>query len=152
MDYTDCKILMQIQRKADTPLTEVANYAGVSKTACWNRIRRLEERGVIEGRHTKLCRFSLGLPVVVFLAITVKRHTNEWVNQFKQLVDQYPQIIEVHRLTGANADYQLKMVCKSIEDYDNLQQELIGKIEFNSMSSQVSLLELKNSSLLPVTS
>jgi DNA-binding Lrp family transcriptional regulator len=107
---------------------------------------------VIEGRHTKLCRFSLGLPVVVFLAITVKRHTNEWVNQFKQLVDQYPQIIEVHRLTGANADYQLKMVCKSIEDYDNLQQELIGKIEFNSMSSQVSLLELKNSSLLPVTS
>ena len=152
MDDTDYKILMLIQRKADAPLTEVANYAGVSKTACWNRIRRLEENGVIKGRHTKLCRFSLGLPVVVFLAITVKQHTNEWVEQFKKLVDHYPQIIEAHRLTGANADYQLKMICKSIEDYDNLQQELIGKIEFNSMSSQVSLLEIKNSPMLPVIS
>ena len=151
MDSIDKRILRSIQLKADLPLSELATSAGISKTACWNRIRKLEEVGVIKGRHTKLCRFSIGLPVVVFLAITVRGHTKEWINQFKKLMSEYPQIIEVHRLTGLSADYQLKIVCKSIEDYDALQQELIGKIEFNSMSTQISLLELKNSSALPIS-
>ena len=151
MNLIDRQILRSIQLKVDLPLSELANSVGISKTACWNRIRKLEEAGVIQGRYAKLCRFSIGLPVVVFLAITVRGHTKEWINQFKKLINEYPQIIEVHRLTGLGADYQLKIVCKSIEDYDALQQELIGKIEFNSMSTQVSLFELKDSPALPIT-
>jgi DNA-binding Lrp family transcriptional regulator len=94
----------------------------------------------------------LDLPVVVFLAITVRRHSKEWIKQFQFIIDQYPEIMEVHRLTGDGADYQLKIVCSSIEDYDKLQQELIEKIEFNSMSSHVSLLELKSTTALPISS
>ena len=150
MNITDTQILNLIQDKADLPLSEVARKVGLSKTACWNRIRRLEETGVILGRVTKLNRFQLDLPVAVFLNITVRRHTKEWVAQFQLIIDSYPEIVEVHRLTGGGADYQLKILCSSIEAYDKLQQDLIAKIEFNSMSSNVSLLELKNSSALPL--
>ena len=152
MDITDRKILGLVQNKADLQLAEIARHVGISKTACWNRVRRLEEIGVIGGRFTKLNRVLLDLPVVVFLAITVRRHSKEWIKQFQFIIDQYPEIMEVHRLTGDGADYQLKIVCSSIEDYDKLQQELIEKIEFNSMSSHVSLLELKSTTALPISS
>ena len=66
------------------------------------------------------------------------------------LIDQYPEIIEAHRLTGEGADYQLKIVCSSIESYDKLQQALIERIEFNSMSTRISLAELKNINSLPI--
>jgi len=150
MDLTDKRILKLIQDKADLPLSELARKLGLSKTACWNRIRRLEETGVITGRFTKLNRFLLDLPVVIFLDITVRRHTKEWVTQFQALIDHYPEIVEVHRLTGDRADYRLKILCASIEDYDNMQQYLISKIEFNSMSSHMSLLEMKNTTALPI--
>lgn len=150
MDFTDKQILKLVQHKADLPLSELARKVGLSKTACWNRIRRLEEAGVITGRFTKLNRFLLDLPVVVFLDITVRRHTKEWVTQFQSIIDHYPEIVEVHRLTGDRADYRLKILCASIEAYDKMQQDLIARIEFNSMSSHMSLLELKNTSALPI--
>ena len=59
MDVTDYKILSQIQKKADIPLVDLANLIGLSKTACWNRLRRLEEDGVIIGKFVQLNRFSL---------------------------------------------------------------------------------------------
>ena len=59
MDVTDKKILGLVQNKADLQLSEIARHVGISKTACWNRVRRLEEIGVIEGRFTKLNRFAL---------------------------------------------------------------------------------------------
>ena len=86
MDVTDYKILSQIQKKADIPLVDLANLIGLSKTACWNRLRRLEEDGVIIGKFVQLNRFSLNLPIVVFLAITVRRHSKEWVKQFQEQV------------------------------------------------------------------
>ena len=107
---------------------------------------------MIEGRFTKLNRSLLGLPIVVFLAITVRRHSKNWVEQFQDVIGNYPEIIEAHRLTGDGADYQLKIVCSSIEEYDLLQQKLIEKIEFNAMSSHVSLRELKNTTVLPIKS
>ena len=151
MNITDYKILEQLQKKADIPLSELANQIGLSKTACWNRLRRLEEEGIIIGKFVQLNRFSLNLPIVVFLAITVRRHSREWLSQFQFLIDQYPEIIEAHRLTGEGADYQLKIVCSSIKSYDKLQQELIERIEFNSMSTRISLSELKNINALPIS-
>ena len=59
MDVIDYKILSQIQKKADIPLVDLANLIGLSKTACWNRLRRLEEDGVIIGKFVQLNRFSL---------------------------------------------------------------------------------------------
>ena len=62
----------------------------------------------------------------------------------------HDEIIEVHRLTGSEADYMLKVVASSINEYDKFQQMLIGKLEFTKMSSSVSLQELKCSYSLPL--
>jgi Lrp/AsnC family transcriptional regulator len=145
MDKVDIEILKLIQTNA-----ELSRRVGVSKTPCWNRIRKLEEIGVINQRATLLNRKSLDLPIVVFLSISVGRHSLEWTARFDKLISSYDQIIEVHRLTGSGADYMLKIVAASIEDYDSFQQVLIGKIEFTSMSTSVSLQEMKYRVELPL--
>ena len=150
MDSIDYQILALLQKKADLPLSDLARRLDIAKTSCWNRIRKLEEQGVIKGRHALLNRFDLGLPVTVFLSITVRRHSAAWVEEFSALISRYDEITEVYRVTGEGSDYQMKIVCASIEEYDRIQQELIAKIEFNTMSTRVTLQELKYSHALPV--
>lgn len=150
MDVTDLKLIKQLQQDADLPLAELSRKLGVSKTTCWNRIQRLEERGALKGKIMRFDREALGLPVVVFLSITVGRHTPEWVSRFTAVVESFPEIVEVHRLTGEGADYHLKVVSPDIESYDKFQQQLIGKIDFTSMSTKISLKEIKETPHLPL--
>ena len=151
MDSIDLRIVRQLQERADIPLAELSRRLGVSKTTCWNRLQRLEEQGVVSGRYVAFDRLALGLPVVVFLSITVGRHTPEWVDRFTAILDRFPEVLEVHRLTGEGADYQLKVVSPDIESYDAFQQKLIGEIDFTSMSTRMSLKEIKTTNRLPLS-
>jgi len=150
MDDIDLKLIKYLQQHPDLALAELSRRLNLSKTTCWNRIQRLEEKGVFVGRFMGLDRFSLGLSVVVFLSITVGRHSPEWMEKFAQLVAGFPEIVEVHRLTGEGADYQLKIVCPDIEAYDDFQQKLISKMDFTSMATRISLKEIKNTHQLPL--
>ena len=150
MDAIDKQILTLIQTKADTPLSEISRRVGISKTPCWNRIRKLEETGVIKSRVTILNRQNIGLPIVVFLSISVSRHKSEWTKNFIKTINKFDEIIEVHRLTGSGSDYMLKIVASSMDDYDRFQQKLIEEVEFTSMSSSVSLQEMKHLYSLPL--
>ena len=90
------------------------------------------------------------MPITVFLMITVRNHNDAWTKKFKELLKKYNNILEAHRITGSQADYILKIVAESIEEYDKFQQILIQNIEFNSMSSGISLQELKFNHTLPI--
>ena len=151
IDAIDQKILVLIQKNAGLPLSEISKRVGVSPTPCWNRIKKMEERGVISARTIVLNRKAINLPVLVFLSIQVAHHSGDWISELQNVVDKYDQIIEAHRLTGSDADYLLKVVASSIEDYDNFQQELIGELEFAKMSSSISLQEMKVSHVLPLS-
>ena len=111
MDDIDLALIKQMQSSADHSLAELSRRVGISKTTCWNRIQRMEEQGLILGKQVLLSRYALGLQVVVFLSITVGRHSIIWVDKFTAVIEQFPEIVEVHRLTGEGADYQLKIVC-----------------------------------------
>ena len=151
MDDTSLKLIKQLQVSADLSLAELSRRVGISKTACWNRMQKMEEEGIVLGKQVLFDRNSLGLKIVVFLSITVGRHSTDWVERFTAVIEKFPEIVEVHRLTGEGADYQLKVVCPSIELYDLFQQNLISKIDFTSMSTKMSLKQLKDTSLLPLS-
>ena len=150
MDDIDLSLIKQMQTTADVSLAELSRQVGVSKTACWNRIQRMDEKGLILGKHVLFNRYALGLQTVVFLSITVGRHSTDWVEKFTLVIEQFSEIVEVHRLTGEGADYQLKVICPSIESYDLFQQKLISKIDFTSMSTKISLKQIKDCHLLPL--
>ena len=150
MDHIDKKIIFILQRQADLPLSEISKRVGLSQTPCWNRIRKLEEDGVIEKKVTLINKRKVNLPITVFLMITVRNHNSDWMNKFSEILKKYKNILEAHRITGSQADYIIKIVAGSIEEYDEFQQILIKNIEFNSMSSGISLQELKSTSILPI--
>jgi DNA-binding Lrp family transcriptional regulator len=150
MNKIDFDIITILQIDADMPLSQLSRRVGISKTALWNRLQRLKERGVIKGKITALDRQALDLAVVVFLSITVGQHSPGWIEEFQRVVADYPEIVEVHRLTGAGADYQLKILCPSIEAYDVFQQSIIGRIQFTSMSTRIALSEIKCTNQLPL--
>ena len=150
MDYIDKKIIFILQRQADLPLSEISKRVGLSQTPCWNRIRRLEEDGVIEKKVTIINKRKVNLPITVFLMITVRNHNSDWIKKFSEILKKYKNILEAHRITGSQADYIIKIVAGSIEEYDEFQQVLIKNIEFNSMSSGISLQELKSTTILPL--
>ena len=150
MDSIDINIITILQKDADMPLSKLSRLIGISKTALWNRLQRLEERGIIKGKMIMLDRQSLDLAVVIFLSITVGQHSPTWVEEFQKVVTDYPEIVEVHRLTGEGADYQLKILCPSIEAYDIFQQSIISKIKFTSMSTRIALSEIKSTNQLPL--
>ena len=151
MDDVNIKLITQMQENADLSLLELSRRVGISKTACWNRLQKMEEQNVILGKKILFDRYSIGLPIVVFLSISVGRHTIDWVDEFSEVISRFPEIIEAHRLTGEGADYQLKIICPSMEAYDILQQQLIGEIDFTAMSTKISLKQIKNEYSLPLS-
>ena len=150
MDDIDRKLLTLLQVNADLPLSEIAKRVGISSTPCWNRIKKLEEQGVIKYKVSLVDKEKVGYAVTVFLSISVSNHNSSWYAEFEKVVMRYNNILEVHRLTGSSADYLLKIIAKSIEEYDAFQQQLISEIQFTGMSSSISLKEVKNSKQIPV--
>ena len=86
----------------------------------------------------------------VFLSISIQNNTEAWLKNFKAVVDKYDEIIEVHRLTGSNVDYLLKILTPSINEYDKFQQQLIKEIKCTNMSSSISLKKLKKFKKFPL--
>ena len=150
MDNIDKKILEELQNNSSQPLSELSKKIGLSNTPCWNRIKKLEEEKIIKSRSIILDNKKINLPITVFLSISIQNHTEQWLKNFEKVVNKYDQIIEVHRLTGSNSDYQITILSSSIEEYDKFQQILIKEIECTNMSSHISLQTIKKNYKYPL--
>ena len=150
MDSIDKKILEELQKNSSQPLSVLSKKVGLSNTPCWNRIKKLEEDKIIRSRSIILDNKKINLPITVFLSISIQNHTEKWLKNFEKVVNKYDQIIEVHRLTGSNSDYQITILSSSIEEYDKFQQILIKEIECTNMSSHISLQTIKKNYKYPL--
>ena len=148
MDLIDKKILQELQKNSSIPLSELSKKVGLSNTPCWNRIKKLEEDKVIIAKTILIDNKKINLPIKVFLSISIQNHTEIWLDKFKKVIQKYDEIIEVHRLTGTNVDYQITILSPSIEEYDLFQQKLINEIECTNMSSHISLQTIKKNNKL----
>jgi len=150
MDNIDKKILEELQKNSSQPLSELSKKVGLSNTPCWNRIKKLEEEKIIKSKSIILDNKRINLSITVFLSISIQNHTEAWLKNFQKIVNKYDQIIEVHRLTGSNSDYQITILSPSIEEYDRFQQLLIKEIECTNMSSHISLQTIKKTNKYPL--
>jgi len=148
MDATDRKILDILQADASIPVATIAERVGMSTAPCWRRIRKLEEDGVITRRVALLSRRKANVPMTVFVAVKAPRHAVEWLQAFRKLIADIPEIVEAWRLTG-EADYQLRIVVPDIETYDVVYQRMISRLEFSDISSAIAMEEMKYTTAMP---
>tara|TARA_Y100001970_G_C14083302_1_gene775919 strand:+ start:699 stop:1163 length:465 start_codon:yes stop_codon:yes gene_type:complete len=149
MDEIDKQILTILQNDTTLPLTTIAKKVNLSTTPCFNRIKKLEEDGVIKKRVALLDSKKVNLPVIVYLTIRVKQHNREELDSFTSKITNFDEVVEMYRLTG-ESDYVLKVVTTSIEEYDKFNQKLIREISFENLNSYIVLKELKNTTVLPL--
>ena len=117
MDNIDKKILEELQKNSSQPLSELSKKVGLSNTPCWNRIKKLEEEKIIKSKSIILDNKKINLSITVFLSISIQNHTEVWLKNFQKIVNKYDQIIEVHRLTGSNSDYQITILSSSYSSH-----------------------------------
>jgi len=148
VDAIDRKILDVLQGDASVPIATIAETVGISTAPCWRRIRRLEDDGVITRRVALLSRHKLNVPMTVFVTVKAPRHAAEWLQAFRRLIADEPEIVEAWRLTG-DADYLLRIVLPDIETYDLVYQRMISRLEFSDISSAIAMEEMKYTTAIP---
>ncbi len=148
-DAIDRQILDLLQER-DRPVAVLAEEIGLSQTPCWRRIRKLEEAGVIRGHVAIVDPRRVGVPLTVFMGITAPRHEISWLNQFRELIESIPEVVEAYRLTGST-DYILKVMVPDIETYDTVYKSMIQRLEFSQINSSISMEELKFTTAVPTT-
>ena len=149
LDQLDIKILTELQRDASMPVADLAEMVGLSTNACWRRIKRLEEAGIIRARVALLDPQKLGLGVTVFVAVRTNEHNDDWLQQFARAVDSIPEVVEFYRMSG-DVDYLLKLQVADIADYDRVYKQLIKKVRLTDVSSTFAMEQIKYTTAIPV--
>lgn len=149
LDSIDRRILNLLQENADLTVKEIAATVNLSSTPCWKRIQRMHEVGIIRGSVALLDARKVDLDLTVFVAIRTSEHNIEWSEHFTQVVEAFPEITEVYRMSG-EVDYILKVVVRDTRAYDAFYKRLIKKVFLSDINSMFAMEEMKYSTALPI--
>ena len=149
IDRYDLRILRQLQVDADLAVAQLADQVGLSTNACWRRIKRLEEAGIIRARVALLDERSLGLKLTVFVSVKTAEHNDDWLQTFAEGISGIPEVVEFYRMSG-DIDYLLKVVVQDIDDYDRVYKKLIAVAPLHDVSSSFAMERIKSSTAVPL--
>ena len=149
IDDTDRRILTSLQRDATIGLGALGEKVGLSRNACWRRIRTMDEAGLIRARVALLDPDKLGLGLTVFMQIKAERHDADWLEAFARATRAMPEIQSVYRMTG-ELDYLIRARVSDMGDYDRLYQRLISRVPMGDVSASFVMEEIKDTTELPL--
>ena len=117
LDVTDLKILKLLQENSNRTIKKLAELLGLSTTPVFERIKKLERNGYIDKYIAVLNEKKVGLKQTVFIGLTLQGHTRSYLEKFVKQINDFPEVVECHRVTG-NFDYLLKLVVADVEAYE----------------------------------
>ena len=150
IDQFDKSILMALQRDASQSMDVLAEQVGLSRNACWRRVRRLIEEQVISGQVALVDPEKVNAGLTVFISIQADRHDPDWLGKFSSAVQTMPEIQSAYRLTG-DLDYLIVAMVPSVKAYDDLYQRLITRIPLSDVSASFMMEALKQSTAVPLS-
>ncbi len=124
LDQTDLAILATLARDGRITKAALADAVGLSPTPCWNRLKRLEKAGVIEGYGARFDLRKVGPSVTVFVAVELADHTSATFRIFEDAVTRYDEVTACWAL-GGGFDYLCQVVTVDIDAYQRLMDEML---------------------------
>ncbi|WP_312489542.1 Lrp/AsnC family transcriptional regulator [Sphingomonas sp.] len=149
IDKIDTAILAQLQDDANLSVAEIAVRVNLSQNACWRRIRRLEEDGIILKRVALLDPEKLDAGMTVFVSVRTAEHNAAWLDEFARAVSDMPEVVEFYRMAG-EIDYLLKIRVADIKAYDRVYKRLIDRVRLVDVSAAFAMEEIKHSTAIPL--
>jgi Lrp/AsnC family leucine-responsive transcriptional regulator len=128
MDPIDLNILGVLQDNARVSNAELARANNLAPSTTLERVRRLEERGVIRGYRAALDPRALGLGVQAMVMVSLGHHQRLSIEDFEAQIRAVPQVLSCHHLTG-RYDYLLHVVARDIEHLRELVTRRLAAIE-----------------------
>jgi Lrp/AsnC family leucine-responsive transcriptional regulator len=116
IDTVNIRILEELQQDPRVTMSELGRRVGMSSPAVTERVRRLEEAGVIRGYCLDLNPAALGLPIAAYVRI---RPNPGQLPRIAELAQQIPEVVECHRITGEDC-FMLKVYLPAIDQLDRL--------------------------------
>ncbi len=150
LDELDKRILVILQKNAKITNALLSQEIGLSPAPTLERVKKLEQSGLIKSYHAELDQEMLGLGVQMFVQVMLKGHNKQNIDLFMDAIRDVPEVIECHHVTGS-ADLILKIISRDISSYQKFMLEHISEIEVvDNLQSMVILSTLKDSKELPL--
>lgn len=127
LDDLDRAILRELQANARISNADLAERVGLSASPCWQRVKRLEDNGYIEGYVAVLGQKRLGLPDTVIIEVTLEKHDDEVLERFGRALADLSEVLEAYLTTG-EYDYFIKVAVDGTEGYERFLRERLYRI------------------------
>jgi len=128
MDDIDRRILMQLQEDAKLNTKEIASLVGLSVTPTYERIKKLEQKKIIKSYVALLDKAKVGKEVIAFCQITLSKHQKKLIDNFKEEVLSFTEIMECHHVSG-NFDFLLKISVVDVNEFHQFISEKLSMID-----------------------
>ncbi|QRR02878.1 Lrp/AsnC family transcriptional regulator [Dyadobacter sandarakinus] len=150
LDQIDRKVLEILQTNAKITNAQLSKEIGLSPAPTLERVKKLEQSGIIKSYHAQLEPEKVGLGVSTFVSISLVGHRKAVTESFVEKINAIPEVIECHHITGTG-DFLLRVISKDISTYQKLMLEKINEIEeVASTQTMVILSTFKESKVLPI--
>ena len=150
LDHTDRRILELLQNEPGINAAAIGEKIGLSQSACWRRIQRLRDEGVITDQHVKLDREKVGLNTMVFAHVKLTSHGRSNLADFSDAVSKYPEVLDCYVVLG-NVDFLLRIVTKDIKAYEQFFFEKLSQLPgIQEVNSSIVLSDIKHTTVLPI--
>ncbi len=124
LDLAILRVLLADSRKS---LQEIGKEVGLSTTSCWNRIKRMEAAGAIQGYTVKIDLAKLGYRDTVIVQVNLESHSDQTLYEFGRTLETIPEVLEAFLISG-DYDYYIRIAVRDTRDYERLLREKLYKI------------------------
>jgi len=148
LDPTDLTILGLLQTNARISNADIARRLDMAPSAILDRIRKLEQRGVIQGYLTRIAPPAVGLGLTAFILVRTEERVG--TGAIGQALARIPQVLEVHHVAGEDC-YLTKVRVRDTEDLSRLLRERFGRLKgVRNTRSTIVLSTVKEGQALPL--
>ncbi len=127
LDDVDRRILNALVADGRLSNTELARQVGLSASPCWQRVRRLEEDGIIAGYTAVLNHDALGHGETVMIEVSLERHDQEALDGFAKAMAQIPEVLEIYLMAGGY-DYFVKIAASGTAGVEEFLRERLFRV------------------------
>jgi Lrp/AsnC family leucine-responsive transcriptional regulator len=127
VDAIDRRILSALREDGRLTISALAEKVGLSASPCWTRVKRLENKGIIQKYVAVLDHDALGLGNIVFVEIMLDKHSDNIIEEFGEALARIPEVMEAYLVTGDN-DYLIKVVVNGTDHYERFLRETLYRI------------------------
>lgn len=143
LDERDRRLLTLLQEDCRLPNAEIAERVGMSASACWRRVRALEEAGIVTGYGARVAPDRLGLGFQAIVHVQLTRHDPDRLQGFIRGVETRPEVLDCYATTGT-ADYHLRVLTRDISAYNAFLEDFLFRLPgVQSAQTNVVLREIK---------